>query len=228
MRGFNRRFSNKLLVLMDGRSIYSPLFSGVLWEDNDPLRMMLGVRFEDNSFTGSEPLPNARLIWTPTASQSLWASVSRTVRTPSRAELDAQLDYSVLPAGAPGNPTPLPILMRNVPGEHSLDNETVIAYEIGYRQQFGTSLSADVAVVYNQYDDLRAVTPSSQQLAFVPSPYLIQNITPDNSLKAHTQGIERLAATTRRPLPACCRRRRSKSSAACTPRQSGSSDTLRP
>ena len=29
--------------------------------------------------------------------------------------------------------------MRNVPGEHSLDNETVIAHEIGYRQQFGTS-----------------------------------------------------------------------------------------
>ncbi len=31
-RGFNGRFANKLLVLMDGRSIYSPLFSGVLWE----------------------------------------------------------------------------------------------------------------------------------------------------------------------------------------------------
>ena len=31
-RGFNGRFSNKLLVLIDGRSIYSPLFSGVYWE----------------------------------------------------------------------------------------------------------------------------------------------------------------------------------------------------
>ncbi|MDT7833832.1 TonB-dependent receptor plug domain-containing protein [Aquabacterium sp. OR-4] len=31
-RGFSGRFANKLLVLMDGRSIYSPLFSGVLWE----------------------------------------------------------------------------------------------------------------------------------------------------------------------------------------------------
>lgn len=34
-RGFNERFSNKLLVLMDGRSIYSPLFSGVMWENQD-------------------------------------------------------------------------------------------------------------------------------------------------------------------------------------------------
>ena len=27
-RGFNNRFANKLLVLVDGRSVYSPLFSG--------------------------------------------------------------------------------------------------------------------------------------------------------------------------------------------------------
>jgi iron complex outermembrane receptor protein len=36
-RGFNGRFANKLLVLMDGRSIYSPLFSGVMWEAEDVL-----------------------------------------------------------------------------------------------------------------------------------------------------------------------------------------------
>lgn len=32
IRGFNGRFANKLLVLKDGRSIYSPLFAGVMWE----------------------------------------------------------------------------------------------------------------------------------------------------------------------------------------------------
>lgn len=31
-RGFNGRFANKLLVLVDGRSIYHPMFSGVMWE----------------------------------------------------------------------------------------------------------------------------------------------------------------------------------------------------
>lgn len=34
-RGDNGRFANKLLVLLDGRSIYTPLFAGVLWEAND-------------------------------------------------------------------------------------------------------------------------------------------------------------------------------------------------
>ena len=31
-RGFNDVFANKLLVLQDGRSIYTPLFSGVFWD----------------------------------------------------------------------------------------------------------------------------------------------------------------------------------------------------
>ena len=34
-RGFNGRFANKLLVLIDGRSIYSPETSGVYWEAQD-------------------------------------------------------------------------------------------------------------------------------------------------------------------------------------------------
>jgi iron complex outermembrane recepter protein len=31
-RGFNGRFSDKLLVLLDGRSVYTPTFDGVFWE----------------------------------------------------------------------------------------------------------------------------------------------------------------------------------------------------
>src|SRR6266849_10616710 len=34
-RGFNGRFNNKLLVLIDGRSVYTPLFSGVYWNVQD-------------------------------------------------------------------------------------------------------------------------------------------------------------------------------------------------
>ncbi len=34
-RGFNGRFANKLQVLVDGRSVYTPTFSGVYWEAQD-------------------------------------------------------------------------------------------------------------------------------------------------------------------------------------------------
>ena len=36
-RGFNEVFANKLLVLQDGRSIYTPLFSGVFWDVQDTM-----------------------------------------------------------------------------------------------------------------------------------------------------------------------------------------------
>jgi iron complex outermembrane recepter protein len=35
IRGFNALYSNKLLVLIDGRSVYSSIFSGVLWNEQD-------------------------------------------------------------------------------------------------------------------------------------------------------------------------------------------------
>lgn len=34
-RGFNNPFENKLLVLIDGRTVYTPLFSGVFWDAQD-------------------------------------------------------------------------------------------------------------------------------------------------------------------------------------------------
>ncbi len=37
MRGFNRDITNKLLVLIDGRSVYSPLYAGVFWDVQDTL-----------------------------------------------------------------------------------------------------------------------------------------------------------------------------------------------
>ena len=48
-RGFNSTFANKLLVLIDGRSVYNPLFSGVFWslettmiEDIDRIEVIRG------------------------------------------------------------------------------------------------------------------------------------------------------------------------------------------
>src|SRR5919106_4263936 len=34
-RGFNNTIANKLLVLIDGRTVYTPLFSGVFWDAQD-------------------------------------------------------------------------------------------------------------------------------------------------------------------------------------------------
>src|SRR6266700_7218289 len=36
-RGFNNTLANKLLVMMDGRNLYTPLFAGVFWDVQDTL-----------------------------------------------------------------------------------------------------------------------------------------------------------------------------------------------
>jgi iron complex outermembrane receptor protein len=49
MRGFNYQYATKVMVLIDGRTVYSPLFSGVFWdmqdvplEDIDRIEMIRG------------------------------------------------------------------------------------------------------------------------------------------------------------------------------------------
>src|SRR6185437_2080257 len=36
-RGFSSKYADKLLVLLDGRSIYDPLFSGIFWDMQMPM-----------------------------------------------------------------------------------------------------------------------------------------------------------------------------------------------
>ena len=44
-RGFNNVLANKLLVLIDGRTIYTPLYAGVFWDvQNVPLDASTGSR----------------------------------------------------------------------------------------------------------------------------------------------------------------------------------------
>ena len=59
-RGFNGRFDNKLLVLIDGRSVYTPLFSGVYWnvqdvmlEDVDRIEVIRGPGHSRSPYCGS-------------------------------------------------------------------------------------------------------------------------------------------------------------------------------
>src|SRR5207249_7572921 len=67
----------------------------------DRLRLTLGSKFERNDYTGFEIQPSGRLLWTPHEQHSIWASVSRAVRTPSRADVDSRIISAIVPPGAP-------------------------------------------------------------------------------------------------------------------------------
>ncbi len=119
----------------------------------DDLRMTLGARVERNPYTGVELLPTARLAWTMAPSHTLWGGLSRTVRAPSRLDVDAFI---------PGKP---PYILR---GGALVRSEVAKVLEIGYRGQpmAGTSLS--VTAFHNRYDHLRTqeVDPSQTFVTF--------------------------------------------------------------
>ena len=147
----------------------------------DRLFFTLGTKIEHNEFTGVEVQPTARLLWTPTTQQSVWAAVSRAVRTPSLA--DDELAFTLQPV-APG-------VFPQLRGSTGFQSEKVIAYELGYRAQATPALSFDAALYYNVYDDLSSIIPTDATLSgksvFVPLPR-------GNRLSGETYGIE-LSAT---------------------------------
>ena len=120
----------------------------------DRWTLILGSKFEHNDYTGFEYQPNARLIWTPDAQHSYWASVTRSVRTPGRADRDARLLTTVIPPGTPNNPSPLPLAVY-AQADDDNGSEVLMAYEAGFKFQAGNDLAIDIAAFYNEYDDLR-------------------------------------------------------------------------
>jgi iron complex outermembrane receptor protein len=154
----------------------------------DRLRLILGTKVEHNDFTGFEFQPSARLAWTFDARQTLWASVSRAVRTPSRTERGAMF-YS-----QPSRQLPvLPFLaLFPVAGNSNFQSEELVAYELGYRVQPHSRLSMDWTTFYNDYDHLRDAMPGTAEARLSPAnvPYIVLPLTANNSLKGETYGTE--------------------------------------
>ncbi|MDE3067861.1 MAG: TonB-dependent receptor [Verrucomicrobiota bacterium] len=151
-------------------NLYSAFAQDEIALVQDRLSLTLGSKFEDNDYTGFEVEPGARLLWTPTAHQTFWASVSRAVRTPSRAE-----ESVVLMQGQFENP-PGAYVPATTLGTNTFKSEQLIAYEMGYRVEPFKRLSLDLAAFFNHYDDLRSV---QQPNLLLPTVYLANDLYGD-------------------------------------------------
>lgn len=156
----------------------------------DELRLILGTKVEHNDYTGFEIQPNARLIWTPHEKHTVWASVSRAIRTPSRFENDVILDLETLPPGHPLNPFISPVYVT-VLGSDEVEAEELYSYELGYRTYITDAFSVDATAFYNVYDNLR----NGDHLSLTPVPdnsipYLLSQLLANNHMFAETYGFE--------------------------------------
>ena len=168
--------------------LYSAFVQDEISLIHDRLRLTLGAKLEHNVYTGFEVQPTGRLAWIPSEGQTVWAAVSRAVRTPSRLEFDVSRSVGVAPTS--------PIFVR-LTGDGNFVSEEVIAYEAGYRRRLGKRTHIDLAAFYNDYSNLTSGEPagppftegSGTSARFI-LPYVFRN-----GLKGRGTGAE-LAADT--------------------------------
>lgn len=141
------------------------LFAQDEWGLTPKLDLTLGLKLEDNNYSGLDWMPNVRLAWKPQADTLVWGAVSRAVRTPNRTEREQE-------AGKVLAPSP------------DFRSETLWAYELGYRAQPFPKASVSIQVFYNRYDDLRVEDPTFRGGAEV-LPFTLRN-----GARGDTYGLE--------------------------------------
>lgn len=145
--------------------------SGYLQNDisliENELRLTVGAKLERNNFTGFEFQPGARIFYRPAENLGLWAAASRAVRTPSRFERDADLQFIVNQPFSRSNPSALPLFPTLV-GSQDLESENLTAFESGFRVDFAGNWNLDVSAYYNQYEDLNEPTLIASRPIFIP------------------------------------------------------------
>ena len=129
------------------------------------LKLVVGLKLEDDPYTGLEPLPSLRLSWKASDTTLLWAAVSRAVRAPSRLDRDFFQTLGATVIIAPGNFQP----------------EKLVAYEVGYRGRPSSRTSLSISAFYNVYDDLRSFEFASN--GGLP-------LTIENRMEGKTYGVE--------------------------------------
>ncbi|MCB9367437.1 MAG: TonB-dependent receptor [Calditrichaeota bacterium] len=157
------------------------------------LRLIVGSKFEHNTYTHWEIQPNVRGIWTPNDNHSFWAAVSRAARTPSRGERAGQVDLVSIPPMTAQNPSPLTML-AGFQGSTSFGSEYLTAHEIGWKSRVTSTLNVSADLFHNKYSDLRTATYGTpEQRLNEPVPYVYVPVIVGNSLTNESYGCEALA-----------------------------------
>jgi iron complex outermembrane receptor protein len=106
----------------------------------------------------------------------VWAAASRAIRAPARVDRDERL----------ATPALAPLIDNLLIGGANFKSETLVAYEVGTRAQFGPTVSTSVSFFYNRYDDLRSTSLSPPNpITRLPFPLFF-----DNNLEGDTYGVE--------------------------------------
>ena len=182
---------NSPTIIFDPNHTDQQLFNAFVQDEvtliPERLKLTLGTKLEHNDFTGFEVEPTGRIAWTPTIHQTVWAAVSRAVRTPSDYERNARIELQTIPPGGlfAGSPPALATLE----GDNAFGSEDLLAYELGYRVRPCERLALDFATFYNDYSRL-ATERTGTPFAGTPPDFLVVPESLGNDSSAQTYGLE--------------------------------------
>jgi iron complex outermembrane recepter protein len=147
------------------------------------LALTLGMKVEQNVYSGVELQPNVRVMWALSERDSVWTAVTRGVRTPSLLENGANVKV----AAAPG-PQGLPAVFTVI-GHGTPDVESLWATEVGYRRHWST-VSVDVSAFRNHYGSLFSLSPGQPELVLDQTPFVRVPFYVASDLRGRAHGVE--------------------------------------
>lgn len=172
-------------------SLYSSFIHDEITLIPEKLFFIVGSRFEYSDISKLSIQPNTRLLWAVTPHTSVWGSISRALRSRTKGEQDIRYNYRTIPPLTDPNTSAVPLRLEIV-GNPEFKSEELLAYEVGYRTELMPHLSADIAVYYNSYKNLRVISPGNPYPepgtgtpANVVQPYYLSN-----DMHGHAIGAE--------------------------------------
>jgi iron complex outermembrane receptor protein len=147
----------------------------------DRLSLTIGSKIIHTTYAGFDAEPSIRLLWTPSTRHSAWAAVTRAVRTPS--DIDDTLTTTALR-------TANPLSFTQVTGDQVFTSETLLSWELGYRQLVHPKLSLDIDAFYNRYDHLLSLEPDTPFFDSASPAAVIYPFVNRNNLFGSTAGLE--------------------------------------
>jgi len=133
---------------------------------SDDFDLTLGLKLENDPYSGITPMPSVRASWRVDDDNALWAAISYAIRSPT--PFDTHVGENLGPT-------------RFLNGSPDFLSEKLRAYELGYRGQLSDNASISLSGFYDDYDDLKSIEFDSATV--FPLHW-------GNGMKGHVYGVE--------------------------------------
>jgi iron complex outermembrane receptor protein len=159
--------ANSLLFVPPNRTLnLADIFAQDRIPLSDTVQFTLGLKLENDPYSGISPMPSGRLSWQIAPDHMVWGAISRAVRSPTPFDTDV-VEKLGTETFLTGNINFLP--------------EQVTAYEVGYRGKLFDRVTLSVSAYQDVYDDLKNLEPT---------PVVTIPLVWSNMLKGDVHGVE--------------------------------------